>query len=124
LWLFPESPRFNYSKERFEDAKSVLRAVAKANGVKDYNSNFKFDTEKDLEDAKSDYDMQHRIDGGNLYGLSTQTFVVNVVLMSLLFTCFSFCFWLSDFQAEYLGTDMYVIFYANGVVCIISGQIN
>ena len=44
--------------------------------------------------------------------------------MCLLFTCFSFCFWLTDFQAEYLGTDMYIIFYANGVVCIISGQIN
>ena len=85
---------------------------------------YKFDTEKDLEDAKTENDMENRIDGGNLYGLSNSTFVKNVVLMSVLFTCFSFCFWLSDFQVEYLGTDMYIIFYANGVVCIVSGQIN
>ena len=44
--------------------------------------------------------------------------------MCFLFSGFSFCFWLADFQAEYLGTDMYIIFYANGVVCIVSGVIN
>jgi len=42
----------------------------------------------------------------------------------LLFTGFSFSFWLTDFQAEYLGTDIFIIFYANGLVCIISGQFN
>ena len=44
--------------------------------------------------------------------------------MTLLFTSFSFSFWLCDFQAEYLGTDMFIIFYANGVVCILTGPIN
>jgi len=44
--------------------------------------------------------------------------------MTLLFVGFSFCFWLTDFQSEYLGTDMFVLFYANGVICIVSGNIN
>lgn len=60
-------------------------------------------------------------DGGNEYGLSDREYITNVVLFCLLFTCFSFCFWLTDFQAEYLGTDIYVLFYAQGVVCIVSG---
>ena len=44
--------------------------------------------------------------------------------MCLLLSCYSFCFWLSDFQSEYLGTDIFILFYAQGVVCIISGPIN
>lgn len=43
--------------------------------------------------------------------------------MTALFSCFSFCFWLSDFQAEYLGSDIYVLFYAQGVIAIVSGQL-
>ena len=50
--------------------------------------------------------------------------MVNLILMILLFTANSFIFWLADFQQEYLGTDMYVLFYANGIVAIISGNIN
>ena len=44
--------------------------------------------------------------------------------MVFLFSCYSFMFWLVDFQQEYLGTDMFVLFYANGVVCIVSGFFN
>lgn len=51
-------------------------------------------------------------DGGNEYGITNSDYVKNVILFSLLFTCFSFCFWLSDFQAEYLGADIYILFYA------------
>lgn len=67
---------------------------------------------------------QEKAEGGNVYGLSNGEFIKNVIILSLLFTCFSFSFWLTDFQAEYLGTDIFILFYANGVVCIISGQIN
>ena len=63
-------------------------------------------------------------DGGNDYGITNREYIINVILYSLLFSCFSFCFWLSDFQAEYLGADMYLLFYAQGCVCIISGQVN
>ena len=62
-----------------------------------------------------------REDGGNLYGISNQEFFANVVLMCLLFSCFSFSFWLADFQVEYLGTNIFVLFYANGFVFITSG---
>jgi hypothetical protein len=50
LISFPESPRWNYSKEQFDTAKKDLEFVSKYNGVKSYNKqNFKFDTEKQLE---------------------------------------------------------------------------
>jgi hypothetical protein len=65
-----------------------------------------------------------RKEGGNEYGLSNREFYTNVVLFCLLFTCNSFLFWLVDFQTEYLGSDIYLLFYANGVVNIISGPIN
>ena len=127
LWVFPESPRFNYSKDRFEAAKANLEVVAHVNGIKNYNSqNFMFDTEKEK------MDMMHmdegeiakpKRDGGNLYGITTGKFVVNLIIFSLLFTCFSFSFWLADFQVEYLGTNIFVLFYANGCVFIISRQL-
>jgi len=50
VFLFPESPRFNYSKERFSEAKNGLSRVAMINAKHNYNKNFKFDTEKELED--------------------------------------------------------------------------
>jgi hypothetical protein len=65
-----------------------------------------------------------QLDGGNEYGISQKQYAINLTLMVLLFTCFSFMFWLVDFQQEYLGTDMYILFYANGVVCIVSGFFN
>lgn len=127
--LFPESPQFNYSKERFDEAKDNLEKVSKVNGIDNYNSkNFEFDTEyenKKLAEANMNLaegeKPAEKKEGGNVYGLSNFEFIKNVVILSLLFTCFSFSFWLTDFQAEYLGTDIFILFYANGIVCIISG---
>ena len=48
---------------------------------------------------------------------------MNTAIQTALFSCFSFCFWLSDFQAEYIGADIYVLFYAQGLIAIISGQL-
>jgi MFS family permease len=46
LWSFPESPRFNYSKNKFLEAKENLQQVANINGVRHFNpGNFKFDNE-------------------------------------------------------------------------------
>jgi hypothetical protein len=127
--MFPESSRFNYAKEKFTDSKEGLSKVARINGINNYNQEkFKFDTEKQNEElvaAAGDNKSQlAKKDGGNEYGITTGAYIKNVILLSLLFTCFSFSFWLSDFQAEYLGTDIYILFYVNGVVCIISGNIN
>jgi cation transport ATPase len=127
LSLFPESPRFSYSIEDFEKAKDSLEAAAKVNGTTKFNKNsFKFDTEKakeELEEGKEKAEGEKK-DGGNEYGISEGEFVRSLILMCLLFTCFSFSFWLVDFQTEYLGTDIYLLFYINGIVCIVSGQIN
>jgi hypothetical protein len=68
--------------------------------------------------------LQKKKDGGNEYGLTWSQFVLNVFLMSLLATFYSFSYWLLDFQAEYLGTDIYILFYAQGIVTIISGYVN
>ena len=78
---------------------------------------FTFDTEK--ENASTS-----QVDGGNLYGLSNGRFALNVSLYALLLACFSFSYWLADFQSEYIGTDMYVIFYVQGVVCFLAGTLN
>lgn len=44
--MFPESPRYNYSKNNFEEAKDNLESVSKVNGVRNFNKqNFMFDTE-------------------------------------------------------------------------------
>ena len=68
--------------------------------------------------------MKNKIDGGNIYGLSSSRFIWNVVLYSILLSCYSFSFWLADFQAEYIGADVYLIFYMNGLTLFISGVMN
>jgi len=35
--MFPESPRYNYSKAKFAEAKANLSVVARVNGVKNFN---------------------------------------------------------------------------------------
>lgn len=51
LFSFPESPRYNYSKAKFGEAKANLAVVARVNGVKNFNpQNFVFDTEKEQEE--------------------------------------------------------------------------
>ena len=38
-----------------------------------------------------------KLDGGNHYGLTTSDYIRNIIIMTLLFTGFSFSFWLTDF---------------------------
>lgn len=47
LFFIPESPKYLYSKRRYEEAKKVIRYIAKFNRVKDLTeiSNFKFEDE-------------------------------------------------------------------------------
>ena len=103
LIMFPESSRFQYAKENFDDSKKGLNKVARINGIKNYNEDkFKFDTEKQNEELAAAIDSVAKSqlgkkDGGNEYGITFGTYVKNVILLSLLFTCFSFSFWLSDF---------------------------
>ena len=104
LATIPESPRFNYSKKRFELAKENLTKVASVNGIENFNSdNFFFDTEqqnRELDAARSDVMSNKTVnvkDGGNEYGITTAVYVKNTILMTLLFTCFSFSFWLTNF---------------------------
>jgi len=109
-----------YAATRFDEARESLKSVAETNGqlAKYEGTPFTFDTEAENGSASS------RIDGGNLYKLSNSRFALNVTLYSLLLSCFSFSYWLAAFQAEYIGTDMYVIFYIEGAVCFLAGALN
>ena len=70
----PESPRFLYSKERFDESKQSLTHVASYNGVANYNSqNFKFDaelTEEDQENGAAASTKSAKVDPANEYGLT------------------------------------------------------
>lgn len=101
--------------------------VAKFNNTATFTKDFKFNTEQEvaaLEQGGFDAMTEKKLDGGNEYGISTRQYTINLVILILLFSANSFIFWLGDFQQEYIGTDMYILFYANGVVAIISGYIN
>ena len=125
IFIIPESARFFYSGQKYDEARTSLKSVAKTNGqLAEYESKpFIFDTEHE-EINNPNQDGEAKIDGGNLYNLSNTRFVLNVTIYSLLLSCFSFSYWLADFQSEYIGTDMYVIFYIQGAVCFLAGITN
>jgi len=100
MFIFPESPRFNYSKDRFNESKSGLNQIANLNRTKSFTRKFKFDTEKELEELEkvgADAKTEHKLDGGNEYGITNSQFATNLVIVTLLFVGFSFNFWLTDF---------------------------
>jgi len=45
IWWLPETPEFLYNTMQFKQARLVLKRIARINGVKDYDSEFPFDTE-------------------------------------------------------------------------------
>lgn len=75
--------------------------MAKFNKNASFTSSFKFNTEKEVEDIMSQANKgaktEQTLDAGNEYGLTSRDYVVNLILMTLLFTSFSFSFWLCDF---------------------------
>ena len=48
----PESPNYLYSNRKFDKARNVLKMIAGINRVKDYNSNFLFDTETEAKTSR------------------------------------------------------------------------
>lgn len=74
-FFFPESPRWDYSKEKYDDSRVGLQTVANFNANKEFTRKFKFDTEKEMEDVKSMHDDAKtvvQLDGGNEYGITTR----------------------------------------------------
>ena len=83
-FFFPESPRFNYSKENFPESKDGLSKVASFNNNEKFTPKFKYDTEKEIIDIKSeggDAKTEHKLDGGNIYGITTPQYVKNLILL-------------------------------------------
>jgi hypothetical protein len=50
ILFFPESPKFLYSKQKFEEARDSLLYIAKFNRNTKYNQNFLFENEIVSED--------------------------------------------------------------------------
>ena len=48
LLFIPESPIVLYENCRFNESRKVFAKIAKANGVKDFNQDFQFDTEAEM----------------------------------------------------------------------------
>lgn len=57
IFFFPESPKFLYSKQKFEEARDSLHYIAKFNRNSKYNHNFLFENE-----VVSDDLMEERIE--------------------------------------------------------------
>jgi hypothetical protein len=120
----PESPKYLYAKERFNELRDCLEIVAYTNGIKNFRKDkLVFDAEYVKEDEGEEKNenlpsnvAEHKI--------SNSQFYFNLAIMSAFFCMFSFSFWLIDFQQEYLGADIYVNFYIAGVVSILAGQVN
>ena len=60
--FFPESPKFLYSKQKFEEARESLNFIAKFNRNFDYKSNFLFENEVVSEDQMEEIIEQARAD--------------------------------------------------------------
>ena len=128
----PESPKYLYSKGRFEEARNSLAYVARFNNQPFQRELVIFDTEgvntTDNEAMATIEDdlvsEKEKLARSGQYYITNQEFAINLAMMCGLFTMMSFSFWLIDFQQEFLGTNIYVNFYIAGFVSIASGQCN
>ena len=97
----PESPQFLHATEQYKESKEALEQVASINGVARYNSkNFIFEAEETIEldeNRPPSTNRSGKVDPMNQYGISQEQFITNTAVLTALFSCFSFCFWLSTF---------------------------
>mmetsp|Transcript_35872 Transcript_35872/g.55051 ORF Transcript_35872/g.55051 Transcript_35872/m.55051 type:complete len:181 (+) Transcript_35872:988-1530(+) len=122
----PDSAEYLYSKGRFNEARDSLHVAARMNGVKTFKKDeIVFDKERALqEQERSGTQGDEDAPKQPTYPIDDKQYVANLILMCFMFSIFSFCFWLIDYQQEYLGTDIYVNFYVAGFVSISSGHLN
>jgi len=95
------------------------------NGAKRFKSEeIVFDAERAKQEAERNGNTGQQNNQPILaFPIDDATFTKNLFFMCALFSIFSFCFWLIDYQQEYLGTDIYVNFYIAGGVSISSGHV-
>ena len=62
IFFFPESPKFLYSKQKFEEARNSLLYIAKFNRNIKYNPNFLFENEVVSDDLMEERIEQARAD--------------------------------------------------------------
>jgi len=60
IFALPESPRFLYSKQKFDEARKSLNVMADFNGCKNLN-NFLFDNEIESEEQKEQRMLKEHI---------------------------------------------------------------
>lgn len=108
LLFIPESPIVLYENDRFKEARDVFRYMAKANGVKDYNPDFKFDKEVNSEKKGTESPLnktgnetenlppaEEKVSFRDL--LKNRTYLINLILMTVLWTVSSFDYYIINF---------------------------
>ena len=95
-----------------------MRKVAKINGLRELAS-FTFDSE--VQDHS--LNLLDKKDNANEYGVSDRQYYINVALSSVLFGLTSCSFYLIMFQIQYIGLNIFTLFYLSGVVMIMAGSL-
>ena len=99
----PESPKFLYASRRWDELHKALNYIAKFNGVEEWNG--KFD-----EEVNSDIYNEEQL--GLFDVLKISSFRVNMLIMALNWSCWSFWFYIIGYSMNKLKGNVY----ANGLI--------
>ena len=127
LIYVPESPRFLYVNNYFDESKESLRIIAEYNGVIYSNGrkyvDFKFDKEVKKDNELDQAPLVPSQNSSKLkkeIELSETTYVWNVVKLTILWTASSFCTYEIFFMSKYFAGSIYMITYLDGIAGLIS----
>ena len=123
LIMVPESTKWQYTWEQYDEAKKSLVMIAKYNGNDqkklDHIKNAVFDTQvanKDDDAAISEANTQKTAIKSLI---SESTYIKNVIVFTILWSTISFIFYCLVFLNKYLEGSMYLNFYLEGVAGIL-----
>ena len=126
LIYVPESPRFLYVNNHFDESKESLRIIAEYNGVIYSNGRKYVDFKFDKEIKGTEIDEVPLVASQNSSKLRKQlelddtTYFWNVVKLSILWTASSFCTYEIFFMSKYFAGSIYMITYLDGIAGLIS----
>jgi hypothetical protein len=126
LIYVPESPRFLYVNNHFDESKESLRIIAEYNGVIYSNGRKYVDFKFDKEIKGTEIDEVPLVASQNSSKLRKQqelddtTYFWNVVKLTILWTASSFCTYEIFFMSKYFAGSIYMITYLDGIAGLIS----
>lgn len=130
----PESPKFLFSQERYDEAREALDRVAQFNGNKYSSSkysNFKFVAEQIRPDDDNDENQslvipvnEQLVEAPPVTEMLTDSeFKANVVKMTVMWCNASFCTYLMLFLNKYLEGTIFLNYYLEGLAGIIGAMV-